>query len=123
MSLQSIAITYPYRFLRLNQNNCVALNLLTEYDNFLFLQVFRLNPKSLNGPKHPYITWQFCIPTSLRANTYRSKINEWPVKSLKSIATLSPTDFPRLNPKSLCGVQVLTEYSNFVSYRFSKTKS
>ena len=60
----------------------MAQNILTEHGNFISLQICE--------------------------TIYRSKIDEWPKKSLQSIAILYPTGFPRLNSKSLSGLQVLT---------------
>ena len=58
----------------------MAQNILTEHGNFESLQVCETG----------------------------SKVNEWPQKSLQSMAILYPTGFPRLNPESTSGLEVLT---------------
>ena len=55
----------------------MAQNNLTEHDNFVSLQVCET----------------------------RSKVIDWPKKSLQSIAILYPTGLPRLNTKSFSGLK------------------
>ena len=74
-SSRIMAISYPYRFLRLNPK--LFSGLKSPYRVWQFCIPVRLDPKPLSGLKSPCIAWQFCTSTG----------------------------FLRLDPNSMCGLK------------------
>ena len=112
-------ISHFYRF-RLNPKSLSGQKVLTECGNFVAKQVCETRSKIMVWLKNSRV-WQLCIPTG------------FPRLNPKSLCGLKipyrvwqlciPTGFPRLDPNSLCGLKSLTEHDNFIFVQVSRPNS